>query len=152
MHLAQIATFLNVLAAGLLAGGELMVYAGIRRPLAGLEPRPHIEVRQALIRKLRLLVPALLGLVIVTGLASLASATPAATPFRAAALATVAGFVLVTLRGTVPLNQAVLQWNPAHPPPGWTETIQRWERLDAIRTILALLTFALSLAGVAVGP
>lgn len=50
----------NVLCAGLLAGEEFAVCYGLRSSFASLDERSHIRLRQALIRRLRVLVPIVL--------------------------------------------------------------------------------------------
>ncbi|HXH15311.1 MAG TPA: DUF1772 domain-containing protein [Sphingomonas sp.] len=132
---------------GLLAGGELVVRFGVRGPLARLDPHSHIEMRQGLIRTLRVLVPILFALAL---LSNIAAAVAAATPLRIGVVVLLLGFISVTLAGTVPINQAVSSWNPAAPPSGWKNTIRRWERLDDWRTLLATSAFALALSGAAV--
>jgi hypothetical protein len=53
---AEILSLINVFFAGLLAGEEFVIRFGVRGPLAGLDQRPHIELRKALILTLRILV------------------------------------------------------------------------------------------------
>jgi hypothetical protein len=42
---------------------------GVRAPVASLDPQPEIRLRQALIRRLRVLVPAIFGLAFFSGFA-----------------------------------------------------------------------------------
>ena len=49
----------NVLLAGILAGGEFAICYGVRTVVAPLDQQPQIKHRQALIRRLRWLVPAI---------------------------------------------------------------------------------------------
>ena len=123
--------------AGLLAGEELAICYGLRPALRG---PGHIPQRQALIRRLRILVPLLFAAALVTG-ASAWYAAPG--PLRLAGLAALLLFIGVTLAGTVPINKALLGWNPDAPPADWRERVARWERLDIVRCWLALAAFAL---------
>ena len=137
----------NLFCAGLLAGEEVAVCLGLRGPLAGLDQHAHITMRQALIRTLRVIVPILLAMTVATGAAVTVQGGDAwAAACRTGAMAALAAFVAVTLAGTVPINQAVLQWHPARPPADWRRTIARWERLDVARMWLGLAAFALFLA------
>ena len=86
---------------GLLAGGELVVRFGVRGPLARLDPHSHIEMRQGLIRTLRVLVPTLFALAF---LSNVAAAIAATTPLRIGVVVLLLGFISVTLAGTVPIN------------------------------------------------
>jgi uncharacterized membrane protein len=123
--------------AGLLAGEELAVCYGVRPTLRGPE---QIALRQALIRRLRLLVPLLFAATFVTGAVAWHATR---SPLRLAGLAALLLFMMVTFAGTVPINKAALAWNPAAPPPDWRERVARWERLDIVRCWLALAAFAL---------
>jgi hypothetical protein len=55
--LIEVLGFVNLLCAGILAGEEFVVRYGIRGPIASIHPEPQIQLRQALIRRLRVLVP-----------------------------------------------------------------------------------------------
>lgn len=132
---------------GLLAGEEFAINAGIRVLLARLETSVHIRARQELIRTLRILVPFLFAAAL--GFQILAAAvTPGGRmmAMHLVAIALLFAFIMVTLLGTVPINKAVLEWNPQQPPPGWQDSIRRWELLDLVRTILAIAAFVAALA------
>ncbi|TXK68111.1 hypothetical protein [Paenibacillus sp. N3.4] len=49
----------NLFLAGILAGEEFVIFYGVRVPLFALNQQSQIQLRQALIRRLRLLVPAI---------------------------------------------------------------------------------------------
>jgi uncharacterized membrane protein len=133
----------NLFGAGLLAGEEFVIRYGVRAPLASMEAGPHILLRQSFIRRLRILVPTIFFVTLLSGIAAvwLGSSGPAFL-LRCAGLAALLGFLAVTFGGTVPINQAVLTWNPSAPPDDWLTTIRHWERLDSARTWMALLAFA----------
>jgi len=59
----------NLFCTGILAGEELVIYYGVRTPLASLDERPQTLLRQALIRRLRILVPAIFVPSILLGVA-----------------------------------------------------------------------------------
>lgn len=128
---------------GLLAGEELVVRYGVRDPLGALDPVAQLHLRQALIRRLRVLVPAIMLPAVVT---SIAAAVMQPAPLRWAALGALGLFLVVTLGGTVPINQAVLTWSHHTLPDGWREVVRRWERLDTVRCWAALTAFACQLA------
>jgi uncharacterized membrane protein len=137
--------------AGLLAGEEIVIRFGVRAPLATLEQRSHILLRQALIRTLRLLVPAIfLPTLLLGAAATLLGRTGAGLPLRGAAMVALLVWLLTTLAGTVPINQAALAWDPAAPPPEWRTLVRRWERLDTVRTAAATAAFALFLLAMTV--
>jgi hypothetical protein len=141
---------INLFLAGILAGEEFVVRYGLSAPLAGMDDRPHIQLRQALIRRLRILVPSLFILTVSTGIAALiADRSSPGFGFRCAGLLALLVFITVTLLGTVPINKAALGWEASAPPAGWKLAIERWKRLDTLRCWTAILAFALFVAGVA---
>jgi uncharacterized membrane protein len=138
---------MNLLCAGLLAGEEFVIRYGVRGPLASLDPEPGIRLRQALIYKLRVLVPAMFGLALLSGIAvALLGGLGSGFDFRCAGLLSLVTFISITLAGTVPINKAALTWNPSAPPEGWQAMIRRWEQLDTLRTWAAIAAFGFFLA------
>jgi uncharacterized membrane protein len=137
--------------AGILAGEELVVRFGVRGPVAALEQRAHILLRQGLIRSLRILVPAIYFPTLLLGAAAtlLGGAGPGLA-LRGAAVLALLVWLAATLGGTVPINQAALRWDPATPPPDWLDMVSRWERLDSVRAAAATAAFALLLVASAV--
>ena len=150
MTINTVAAFVNLFFVGLLAGEEFVIRYGVRGPLASLDTIPHIQLRQALIRTLRILVPALFGATLLSGIAVtfIDGFTHSSILHIAGVLALIA-FISITLSGTVPINQAVLAWEPAAPPMNWRSTIIRWEQLDNIRCWLAIAAFVCFLAAMA---
>jgi hypothetical protein len=136
----------NLFCAGILAGIEFVVRYGIRGAIAVLDEQPQIRLRQALIRRLRVVVPAVFAS---TALSAVAVTILGGTGFRYAGLLAVLGWTLVTFVGTVPINKATLTWQPAAPPADWRALVRRWERLDTARWWAAALVFALFLTAAA---
>src|SRR5439155_13324731 len=124
---------------------------GVRSPLTVLEEQPQVQFRQALIRRLRVLVPAVY---LATLLSALAVAVLAGTgngfAFRCMGLVAVVVWTLTTFLGTVPINKATLSWRPDAPPKDWRGVVSRWERLDTVRFGAAVIAFAFFLTAVAV--
>jgi uncharacterized membrane protein len=140
--------FISVFGAGLLAGEELVIRYGVRGPLGRLDQEPHIRMRQGLIRTLRILVPAILVPTLLSAVAvTVADGADGGLALRGAAILALLAWVTVTLRGTVPINEAALDWDPAAPPGNWRALVDRWENLNSVRAWLAIGAFALLLAG-----
>ena len=140
--------FISVFGAGLLAGEEFVIRYGVREPLSRLDQEPHIRMRQGLIRTLRVLVPAILVPTLLSAVAvTVVDGADGALAFRCAAILALLAWVAVTLRGTVPINEAALDWDPAAPPGNWRTLVDRWEDLNSVRAWLAMGAFALLLAG-----
>ena len=142
--------FANLFFIGLLAGTEFIVRLGVRAPLNVLEAQPQIQLRQALIRQMRLPVPVVFLLATASGAAVtwLERGGPGFAA-RCAAMAFLVVWILATFIGTVPINKAVLGWNASAPPGDWRKTIRRWEGLDTVRALAATLAFACMLAAAA---
>jgi len=135
---------------GLLAGAELVMRYGIRGPLASLDQRPHILLRQALVRRLRILIPGILVPSVVSGIAvAVLGRAMVGAEFRWAAVLALATFLTVTLGGTVPINKSVPAWQPDAPPADWLEIVHRWERLNTVRCWALVTAFACLLTALA---
>jgi uncharacterized membrane protein len=135
----------SVFFTGLLAGEEFVVRFGVRGPLATLDDRPHILMRQALIRTLRTLVPVLYLLALLSTAAVAAIDGTKYLPVRSVGIVSLLVWIGSTLGGTVPINSAVLDWNADAPPANWKAMVDRWETLNTLRTLAAMVAFALLL-------
>jgi hypothetical protein len=58
MNSTTILDFVNVFFAGLLAGMEFVIHHGLRAPAEALDDAAQLKLRQALVLRLRVLVPA----------------------------------------------------------------------------------------------
>lgn len=140
----------SVFLAGLLAGEELVIRYGVRTAIRTLQPQPQIQLRQALIRRLRVLVPAIALPTVVTAVAATAlGGNGLAFGFRCTGVLALLLFMGVTLIGTVPINKGILDWRPEALPESWEGIIRAWERLDTVRCWGALVAFASLVAALA---
>src|SRR6516162_8157713 len=143
MNAVAILEFVELFCAGLLAGAEFIVCFGVRSTIAVLDEQPQIQLRQALIRRLRVLVPAVY---VPTLLSAVAMTVLAGTDFgfwwRCVGLLALLVWTVTTFVGTVPINKATLTWRPDAPPEDWRGIVRRWERLDAVRFWAAVTAFA----------
>ncbi len=140
----------NLFFAGILAGEELVVYYGVRIPLASLDERPQTLMRQGLIRRLRVLAPALFVSTLLSGLAvTILSGFGLAFGFRIAGIVALLAWTLVTVPGTVPINSAILSWDPNALPENWRAIVSQWERFASVRPWAAMVAFALFLTALA---
>jgi Domain of unknown function (DUF1772) len=144
-----IVEFLNLFFAGVLAGEEFVICYGVRTVVAVLDQQPQIQLRHALIRKLRALVPAIFILTALSGAAAM-SLDGTGPGFRLRCLAALGLliWVVTTLFGTVPVNKDTLTWRADAPPKNWRVLVGRWERFDMARCWAAVISFAFSIAAV----
>jgi uncharacterized membrane protein len=66
---------------------------------------------------------------------------------RCAGIVALVVWVAVTLGGTVPINAAALEWDVSAPPASWGAAVDRWERLNSVRTWAAVVAFVSLLLG-----
>jgi len=150
MSAGDLTAVIAVFFSGLLAGEELAIRLGVRGPLASLEDRPHIVLRQGLIRTMRVLVPALFLAALASAIA--ATAIERAAPglaLRCAGVGVLLVWFALTVGGTVPINAALIEWDAGDLPGDWRAQIDRWERLNSVRTSAAVEAFALLLLSLA---
>jgi uncharacterized membrane protein len=144
----DIVGLVSVFFAGLLAGEEFIVRFGVRGPLAELDDRPHILMRQGLIRTLRVLVPCLFFAALTTAVAStVIDGIDSAFALRCVGIGALLCWIAVTLGGTVPINAAALEWDASNPPENWRTQVDRWERLNTVRAGMAVIAFGFLLVG-----
>src|SRR6185437_3416477 len=147
---APILDFVAVFFAGLLAGALFVIDYGVRLSLAALEDQVQIQTRQALILRLRIVVPSIfVPTVLLGGAITLLDGGAPGSGFRWAGLLIVLTSFLLTLLGTAPNNKAIGGWQPGAPPGNWRALVNRWERLDQARTWAAIIAFALFLTAIA---
>jgi Domain of unknown function (DUF1772) len=142
-----IIVFLNLFFAGVLAGEEFVICYGVRTVVAVLDQQPQIQLRHALIRKLRALVPAIFVLTALSGVAAMSlDGTGVGLRLRCLSALALLIWVATTLFGTVPINKDTLTWRPDAPPNNWRVLVDRWERFDMARCWAAITSFAFLVA------
>ena len=142
--------FVNVFFAGMLAGIEFVIHYGLRGPSEILDEQSQLQFRQALVLRLRVLVPAFFVPAAVLGIALtvLNSAAPGF-GFRCAGVVAILTWILIRVIGTVPINSATLTWQPSAPPKNWKALVNHAERFHIVGVWAAVLGFAFFLTAVA---
>jgi uncharacterized membrane protein len=129
--------------AGILAGEEFIVRYGVQPSLSALDDFSHLRARQALVRRLRYVVPAIMvPTALVAIVVVIVGGTGPGCVFRYLGLAALIAFVLFSFLGTVPINIKVNDWDPDAPPADWKSVVRRWQFIDVFRSSAALLAFA----------
>ena len=150
MNPATILDFVNVFFAGTLVGIEIVIHYGLRAPAEVLDEQSQIKLRQALIRRLRVLVPAFFVPTAVSGIAL--TVLDGAAPgfwFRCAGVLAVLTWILIRVIGTIRINSATLTWEPGAPPKNWRALVNNAERFHIVGTWAAVAAFAFFLIAVA---
>ena len=150
MTLATILEFVSVFFAGMLAGIEFVIHYGLHTPAETLNEQSQLQLRQALVLRLRVLVPAFFVPAAVLGIALtvLNSAAPGFW-FRCAGVVALLTWIVIRVIGTVPINSATLSWNPSAPPENWQEQIDHAERFHIVGVWAAVLAFVFFLTAMA---
>jgi hypothetical protein len=134
--------FISLFFAGILAGMEIIIHYAVRGATEILEEKPQIQLRQALILRLRWLVPAFFILTIVEH-------SKRGVAFRYLGLFAIFVWILVRVVGTVRINSATLEWKADAPPKDWKEQIASSEQFHIVGTWAAIMAFTFFLIAVA---
>jgi hypothetical protein len=147
---ATVLDFINLFFAGMLAGIEFVIHYGLRAPAEILDEQSQLQLRQALVLRLRVLVPAFFVPAAVLGIALtvLNSAAPGFW-FRCAGVVAILTWIVIRVIGTVPINSATLTWQPSAPPKNWKALVNHAERFHIVGVWAAILAFAFFLTAVA---
>jgi hypothetical protein len=143
MNLATVLDFANLFFAGILAGIEIVIHYGLRGPAEVLDERSQIQLRQALVLKLRILVPAFFVPMAVSGIA--VTVLDGGAPglwFRRAGVIGVIIWIVIRVIGTVPINSATLTWQPGAPPTNWRTLVNDAERFHIVGVWAVVMAFA----------
>ncbi len=151
MNPATVLDFVNLFFAGILAGVLFVIDYGVGPAVAAVvDEQSQIQVRQALILSLRVLVPAIFVPTILSGVAiTVLDGFDPDFAFRLAGLLVVLMSFLLTFIGTAPINASILTWKPSEPPKHWRTLVSRWKQFDRARTWAAITAFALFLTAMA---
>jgi hypothetical protein len=140
----------NLFFAGILAGQEIVIHYGIRTPAQRLDERSQLQLRKALVLRLRVLIPGFFLPTALTGIAVLVlSGDTRGVWFRWAAVLSILVWVAVRIIGTIPINSATIDWQIDAPPKDWRALVDRAERFHIVGVWAAVLAFACWLAAVA---
>jgi hypothetical protein len=147
---ATILDLVSVFFVGMLAGIEFVIHYGLRGPAETLDEQSQLQLRQALVLRLRVLVPAFFVPAAVLGIALtvLGSGTPGFW-FQCAGVGALLTWIVIRVVGTVPINSATLTWNPSAPPKNWQTQVDHAERFHIVGVWAAVLAFACFLTAVA---
>ena len=150
MNPITVVSLVNLFFTGILAGMEIAIHYGLHAPTKILSDQSQLQLRQALVRRLRVLVPAFFLPAALTGIAvAVLDGIAPGFWFRCAAILAVLVWVLIRVIGTVPINAATVAWDSASPPENWKAQIDHAERFHVFGVWAAITAFACFLTAMA---
>jgi hypothetical protein len=150
VNLATALDSVSVFFAGLLAGIEFVIHYGVRAPAEVLDEQAQLQLRQALVLRLRVLVPAFFVPAAMSAIAVMVldGAAPGLW-FRVAGMLAFLIWIVIRVIGTVPINIATLTWRLSAPPKNWKALVYRAERFHDLGVWAVILAFACFLTAMA---
>jgi hypothetical protein len=150
MNSVYVLHFSNLFFAGILAGMETAIHYGLHPATQAISDQSQFQLRQALVVRLRILVPAFFLPTAATGIAVvILDGTAPGLCFRGAAIVAVLVWIVTRVVGTVPINKASLTWQAGSPPADWKTQVDHAERFHVLGVWTALIAFASFLAAAA---
>src|SRR5205085_2178379 len=105
MNAIIVLDFINLFFAGLLAGVEFVIHYGLRAPAEVLDEKSQLQLRQTMVLRLRVLVPAFFLPAAVSGLAvTILNGGAPGIWLRGAGILAMLIWVAIRVVGTVPIN------------------------------------------------
>ncbi|AMB58028.1 anthrone oxygenase family protein [Microterricola viridarii] len=133
---------IGLVLAGILAGEEFIVRWGVQPALSRLSDHSHVEARIALVKRLKIVVPAIMVPTALLAVATLLVAGGGAgLAWRWAGMIALVAFLLFSFLGTVPINIKVNDWDADAPPAEWKAVVARWQAIDVYRSTAAVVAF-----------
>jgi len=149
MHFIAVIHFIALLSSGLLAGIFLGYRMGATFALPTLPATSFVQFQQVLHRYYVRVMPILQALAVLSTLTWLFSLRSIAGSLgfvliALAAVGTICVFVL-TAAFNVPINEKLMTWNVSAPPANLSEIWRPWDKVNTLRTILAVGVFGLEI-------
>ena len=134
--------FMNLFFAGTLAGMEVVIHYGLPESDEIMDEQSQLRLRQALIRRLRVLVPAFFLPAAVSGIAvTVLNGTAPGFWFRGAGVIAILTWIFTRVVATAPINSATADWDPTAPPKDWKAQVNHAERFHIVGTWAAIMAF-----------
>ncbi len=141
---------LALVSTGILAGTFFGDWMGASPVRPTLSASCFVQFQQGLHLRFMVLMPIVIFTSILTNAAAAwltrRSNRRAAICFGFSTLAILAVMVMTRIVN-IPINEILMTWTAENPPADWWQTWQAWERTHTVRTLLAVLTFAVQIVG-----
>ena len=148
MKISKIMRFANLLLAGTLTGNEFGTLAAVHLALEELGPAERIRAEQEVTRRFGAIMPFWMGSTVASSVvATLASRGSAGFGRTLLGAACFLAMLTSTRVGNVPINERVLELDPARDHEEFTDLRKRWDRLHTLRVSLAFAGLAFLISG-----
>ena len=151
-----VASVVALICTGLAAGIFLGHRAGVSRAVPVLSPSSFIQLQQTITKTFSRMMPVF---IIGSVLGSVLWAVLLKACWRTGEFWLVSGAALLmvcvatmTRAVNIPINNRLMSWNPAAPPPDLSAVWSRWEQIHSLRTVLAIIAFAAEVIALRVFP
>lgn len=132
----------NLFVVGMIAGMEFAIHRGLSRYTAVLNNASQIRLRQVLILRSRIVVPAIFIPAAATGILIVVFDRHASGIWlRIGGMLAVLTWVVIRVLASASINSSVLGWKPANPPDGWRALVSRAERFRITALCAAVMAF-----------
>jgi Domain of unknown function (DUF1772) len=133
----DVAAFVAVLLAGLLAGSELTSRVIVHPTLWKLEHAAQVRAEKLMYRRFASIDPFLMTATVIACFVAAGSLRDTSARLALAAGICFAVMLAITLVGNMPLNVRILRWDEAHGDRDeWRQIRRRWDRLHTVRIVL----------------
>jgi uncharacterized membrane protein len=151
-----IAPVVALICTGLVAGIFLGHRAGVSRAVPILNQSSFIQLQQTIHKTFARMMPVLVvGSVLGSALwAFFLRACWRTTEFWLVSAASLMMFCGATMTRAIniPINKRLTTWDAAVPPSDWRTVWARWEQIHSIRTVLAIIAFAVEVIALRIFP
>jgi hypothetical protein len=142
---------INLFFGGILAGMEIVIHYGLRAPAEVLSDSSQLQLRQALVLRLRVLVAVFFVPTALSGIAiAVLEGAAVGLWLRGVGLLAILVWIVIRIIGTVPINSATLTWELAIPPKDWKAQVARAERFHDVGVWAVILSYACFIAATVV--
>jgi hypothetical protein len=150
MQLTTVLDFVNLFFVGMLAGIEFVIHYGVSGAAEVLDERSQLQLRQAMVLRLRVMAPAFFLPAVLSGIAvTVLNGFDLGFWFRCAGVLAMLIWIWIRIIGTVPINSDTLTWQLDAPPKNWKALVNHAERFHIIGVWAAVSAFAFFLTAVA---
>jgi uncharacterized membrane protein len=143
------AAYIALLLAGVLAGSELTSRLIVHPALWRLPYEMQVAAEKLMYRRFASVDPFLMTATVISGFVAAASLHGRASTLALAGAISFASMLALTVVANMPINVAILRWDPANGDPArWRALRRRWDVIHSVRIVLDTAGFALIAAAI----